>query len=158
MGAFMRWMYRSGRPNRVAAAMNRCWEVVATVGIWPERLASLEVRGRRTGRLVRVPVVITDYCGDRYLVSMLGKRASWVLNVRATGGNAVLHHGDYEAVHLREVDVAERSPVLRRYLQLAPGARAHIPVDRHASLVEFDAIAAGYPVFRIEPARHMAHV
>ena len=41
------------------------------------------------------------------------------------------------------------APVLRRYLQLAPGARAHFPVDRHAALQEFEPIADRYPVFRI---------
>jgi len=39
--------------------------------------------------------------------------------------------------------------ILRRYLQVAPGARPHIPVDRRAPLVEFEQIAARYPVFGI---------
>jgi hypothetical protein len=33
---------------------------------------TLEVPGRRTGRLVSFPVVVADYQGGRYLVSMLG--------------------------------------------------------------------------------------
>ena len=53
------------------------------------------------------------------------------------------------AVLLKEVAVALRPPILRRYLALAPGARPHIPVDRHAPLEEFQAIAAQIPVFRI---------
>jgi hypothetical protein len=39
----------------------------------------------------------------------------------------------------------------RRYLALAPGARAHLPVDRRAPLEEFARIADRYPVFRITP-------
>ena len=35
-------------------------------------------------------------------------------------------------------------------LQVAPGARPHLPVDRTAPLTEFARIAADYPVFRIE--------
>ena len=31
-----------------------------------------------------VPVVVAEYEGGRYLVSMLGKDANWVLNVRVT--------------------------------------------------------------------------
>jgi hypothetical protein len=41
------------------------------------------------------------------------------------------------------------TPVLRRYLAIAPGARPHIPVDRRAPLSEFEGIAHQYPVFRI---------
>jgi hypothetical protein len=42
-------------------------------------------------------------------------------------------------------------PIIKRYLQKAPGARPHIPVDRHAALADFQAIAARYPVFRVVP-------
>jgi hypothetical protein len=62
-----------------------------------------------------------------------------------------LRHGRRESVSLVEVDPALRAPILRRYLALAPGARPHIPVDRGAPLRDFEAIAADYPVFRIEP-------
>ena len=86
-----------------------------------------------------MPVVVADLDGERYLVAMLGKRVNWVRNVRAAGGAAVLHHGARTAVHLEEVPVAERAPILKRYLELAPGARAHIPVDRHAPVAEFRA-------------------
>ena len=44
-----------------------------------------------------------------------------------------------------------RGPILRRYLQLAPGARAHVAVDPSASLEEFNVVAAKYPVFLIRP-------
>ena len=144
-----RWLYRGGRPNRVAAALNRWWAMVSSAGLWPNRLAAVEVRGRRTGRLISFPVVIADYQGDRFLVAMLGEGTSWVSNVRAAGGRAVLCHGRREAVHLEEVDPPARAPILRRYLQVAPGARPHIPVDRRAPLVDFERIAGQYPVFRI---------
>ena len=39
-------------------------------------------------------------------------------------------------VELREVDAADRAPILRRFLALAPGARPHIAVDQHAPLAE----------------------
>ena len=72
-------------------------------------------------------------------------------NVDADGGRAELRHGRRERVALELVDPSERAPILRRYLALAPGARPHIPVDRHAPLDEFDRVAADYPVFRIVP-------
>lgn len=54
---------------------------------------------------------------------MLGEDANWVRNVRAAGGRAVLRHGRREAVMLEDVEPAQRAPVLRRYLAVAPGAR-----------------------------------
>jgi len=113
----------------------------------------LEVRGRFSGRNIKFPVVIADVGEERYLVSMLGANANWVLNVRAAEGSAVLRHGRRESVHLEEVPPGERAPILRRYLQVAPGARPHIPVDRRAPLTEFERIAADYPVFRMRAER-----
>jgi deazaflavin-dependent oxidoreductase (nitroreductase family) len=147
--ALARWFYRRGRPNRTAAALNRMWASLSSAGLWPSRMAALEVRGRRSGRIRSFPVVLTDWHGERYLVAMLGEHTNWVANVRAAGGQAVLRHGRTEAVRLDEVAPSERAPVLRQYLQVAPGGRPHIPVDRHASLAEFAEIADRYPVFRI---------
>ncbi len=130
---------------------NRLSAVAFSAGLMPSRAGALEVRGRRSGKAVSLPVVITDYEGERYLVSMLGSEASWVRNLEADGGRAELRHGRRESVSLVEVDPALRAPILRRYLALAPGARPHIPVDRTAPLRAFEAIAADYPVFRIEP-------
>ena len=142
-------MYRGGRPNRLAALLYRVDNAVASAGRGPKCLVTLEVRGRSSGRIVSFPLVVADYGGERYLVAMLGERSNWVANVRAAGGRAVLGHGNREAVRLEEVDPDARAPILRRYLELAPGGRPHIPVDRHAPVVEFERIAADYPVFRV---------
>lgn len=115
----------------------------------PDRVAALEVRGRRTGLRISLPVVIADHDGERYLVSMLGENANWVRNVRAAKGRAVLLHGRREQVVLDEVPVGERAPVLRRYLAVAPGARAHVPVAPGAPLAEFERVAERFPVFRV---------
>ena len=142
-------MYRGGRPNRLARLLNRLWSRMAASGRAPKRLHSIEVRGRRSGRLISTPVVVAEYEGERYLVAMLGEGVNWVANVRAAGGHAVLRHGQREEVRLEEVDPKIRGPILRRYLQLAPGACAHIAVDPSAPLEEFNVVAAKYPVFVI---------
>jgi len=121
-------------------------------GLSPQRLNTLEVPGRRTGHRTSFPVVVADYQGERYLVAMLGEGANWVANVRAAGGHALLIRGHREAVTLEEVDPGARAPILQRYLQVAPGARPHIPVDRRAPLAAFEGIASQYPVFRIRAA------
>ena len=68
------------------------------------------------------------------------------------GGRAVLRRRGREEVRLVEVAPADRAPILRCYLQVAPGARAHLPVDRHAPLAGFERIAGQFPVFQIVPA------
>ncbi|MFC5822178.1 nitroreductase/quinone reductase family protein [Nonomuraea harbinensis] len=153
-GGFERWhrrLYRGGRPNRLARALNRAWRALHSTGLI-KRLVTLEVPGRRTGRVIAFPLVATHYQGERYLVAMLGPRTNWVLNVRAAGGRAVLCHGQRTDVRLVEVEPAARAPILRRYLALAPGARPHLPVNRHAPLQEFERVAPAIPVFRITTA------
>ncbi|GIH78231.1 nitroreductase/quinone reductase family protein [Planobispora longispora] len=150
--ALKRWMYRSGRPGQLAWAMNRLDVVLFSRGLLSLRRAvTLEVRGRSSGRVITVPVVVADYEGQEYLVSMLGKDANWVRNVRAAGGRAVLRRGRRRPVMLQEVETGARASILRRYLALAPGARPHLPVAPDGPLEEFAAIAALYPVFRIAP-------
>jgi deazaflavin-dependent oxidoreductase (nitroreductase family) len=146
---YLRWLYRGGYPNRFARLQNRATATAFAAGIMPKRAAVLEVRGRLSGRVISFPVAIADLEGERYLVSMLGKNANWVRNLKAADGRAVLRHGRRESVHLEEVSPSLRAPILQRYLQVAPGARAHIPVDRRASLAEFAQIAPDYPVFRV---------
>jgi hypothetical protein len=146
---YLRWLYRGRRPHWFARFQNRLSAIAFGAGIWPKRLAALDVRGRRSGRLVTFPVVIADFEGERYLVSMLGERANWVGNVRADQGRAVLRHGRREVVRLEDVPADRRGPILRRYLDVAPGARPHISVDRSAPLADFDRIAPDTPVFRI---------
>jgi deazaflavin-dependent oxidoreductase (nitroreductase family) len=147
---YYRWLYRNGRPNRLAQLMNRLGAIVFSTGLLlPRRAGTLEVVGRRSGRLISFPIVITEFQGARYVVAMLGSNTNWVRNIYAAGGMAVLRHGKRETVHLDEVDPSERAPILRRYLEIAPGARPHLPVDRRASLAEFERIAAQYPVFHV---------
>ena len=146
---YRRWLYSGGRPHRVASLLNRLQTAIAAAGLPPHRVKALEVRGRRTGRLISFPVVVADFEGEHYLVAMLGASANWVANVRAAGGKAVLQHGRREPIRLEEVEPGARAPILKRYLALAPGARAHFPVDRSAALSEFEVIAPSYPVFRI---------
>jgi len=129
--------------------INRGWAAVYALGILPNYLVTLEVVGRRSGRVITLPMVVAVVRGERYLVSMLGENVDWVRNARAAGGDVVLRHGYREPVRLVEVPVAERAPVLKAYLQRAPGARPHLPIDKAAPLVEFEGIASQVPVFRV---------
>ena len=148
-----RWLYRGQRPNWIARILNRAWAALASSGIASNYLVTLEVTGRTSGRTISLPVVMAVVNGQRYLVSMLGDSAQWVQNVRAAGGRAVVRSGGREEVQLEEVPADERAPILRAYLQRAPGARPHMPVNRDAPLEEFQRVAAAFPVFHLAAIR-----
>lgn len=148
-GAIKRWLYRGGRPHLMAAVSNRLWALAASAGLFRDWVVTLEVRGRKSGKLLSFPLVIAHHEGQRYLVSMLGEEANWVANVRAAGGRATMIEGRREPVRLDEVPIGERAPIIKQYLREAPGARPHIPIDKQAPLNEFERIAASFPVFRI---------
>ena len=147
--ALKRWMYRGGRPNGLTKIINKGWAFLHSIGIAPNSMVTLEVTGRRSGKTIRFPLAMTVMNGERYLVSMLGEGANWVKNVQAAGGKAMLHHGISEQVLLEEVAVNQRAPILKAYLQLAPGARPHMPIDKDAPISEFEKIASQYPVFKL---------
>jgi hypothetical protein len=71
--------------------------------------------------------------------------------VKAAGGKANLRHGVTEQVSLEEVEVRQRAAIIKAYLQIAPGARPHIAIDKDASITAFEEIAPSVPVFRIKP-------
>ena len=146
-----KWLYRGGRPNRVARLADRFTAALSARGVGPDYLVTLEVPGRRSGRTVSLPIVVADVRGERYLVSMLGEGVNWVRNVRAAGGDATLRHGRREEVRLEEIAPKRRAPVLKAYLGRAPNARVHIPVDKDAPLADFERVADRFPVFRIAP-------
>jgi hypothetical protein len=148
-----RWFYRGGRPNRVARLLDRGSAVVCALGVAPDYMVTLEVPGRRTGRIVRLPLVMVVIDGERYLVSMLGEDVNWVRNVKAADGCVTLRHGRSEDVRLEEVAPEHRAPVLKDYLRRAPRAGAHMPVEKEAPLAEFGRVSPWFPVFRVVSRR-----
>jgi hypothetical protein len=144
--------YSEGRATRAGIAFARLWTSLSRFGLTPPFIVSLETIGSRSGQRRAVPMVIARYEDHDYLVAMLGERSPWVHNVRAADGQAWLRRGRLREVHLVEVPVAERAPIIRVYLGLAAGARPHIRVAADAPLAAFEAVAAAHPVFRIDPA------
>lgn len=154
-GDTARSMYEGRRPNRRAKALMRLWVWVGRRRFIRSRLVTLEFRGARTGEPHQTPLVIVRLDGERYLVSMLGEGVAWVRGVRAAGGRAVLYDGGRAEVHLEEIRPDRRAPLLKAFLQVAPGARPHMPVDMDAPVEAFEPVAADYPVFRVTPAPRM---
>jgi hypothetical protein len=143
------WLYRGRKPNWIAKTLNGAWAWIASRSVASNGLVALQVIGRKSGRMISFPLVMVTVDGQRYLASMLGDNTQWVRNVRASGGRAVLRSGGREDVQLEEIPTDQRAPILKAYLQAAPGARPHVPVDKDAPLAEFEKIAAAIPVFRL---------
>jgi deazaflavin-dependent oxidoreductase (nitroreductase family) len=147
----LRAMYARGRGNREARQYARIWTRVIGLGVLPRRWVVLEVPGRRTGKPTRFPLGLADVDEAWFVVSMLGENCNWVRNVRAADGSVVLRRRRARRCRLVEVPVAERAPILRRYVKKVPGGRRHIPVPVDAVLSDFAAVADRYPVFRVTP-------
>jgi hypothetical protein len=151
VSSFQRWQFRDGRPNWSARVLSGLLGIVFAAGIGPNQAATIEVRGRKTGRMISFPIVVVDYEGDRYLVAILGDKTNWVRNLRADN-HAVLQRGRRETVSVVEDFSGHRAAILRRCLEISPGARPFFPIDRRAPLGDFERIVEEYPVFRVAPA------
>lgn len=142
--------YRNRRPTRFGKATNRAMGKFASLGVPAFGMVTLEVPGRKSGKPTSTVLVLAKHDGREFLVSMLGHNVDWVKNVRAAGMDAVLRHGKRRLVHLVDVPIEARGPLLKRYAELAPGGRRHIPVELHAPVEEWAAVATDFPVFWVE--------
>ena len=149
---YLRYFYRNRRPTRFGRIWNGAYAWISGLGLTPELLVTLQVRSRRDGRLCSTILVGAEHEGQRYIVSMLGEASEWVQNVRAAGGHAFIKRGQLRSVVLREVPPRERAPILKAWARVATSGRKHLLVPHDAPLNAFEAIAADYPVFRIEEA------
>ena len=126
---------------------------ITALGVTP-RSVTLEVRGRRSGRPIRLSLSPVVLGGRRYLVSLAGERA-WVRNVRAAGLRAVLVHGRRRPVELREVPVDQRAPILLAYADRRAFTRSPARAKRlyfgkdEPTLDDMEAMAERFPVFEI---------
>jgi hypothetical protein len=144
--------YRNRRPTWLGHWVSQffCWW--ARIGLPPRSWVALGVRDRHSGRMRTDAVVLSTVAGQRYVVSMFGSISDWVQNLEAADGEAVISHRRSVRVRLVLVRPNERAPILREYLRVASSGRKHFPVPVGAPLNDFAAIAAQYPVYRIEVA------
>lgn len=78
------------------------------------RVATLIVAGRRSRVPHKVPLVVLDYEGKKYLVSARGE-ADWVKNLRQAGGGELLEGRNSRTVSAHEVPVEHRAQVIAAY-------------------------------------------
>jgi hypothetical protein len=146
---YLRFYYRNRRPTRFGRLSNQVWAWLTGLGLMPPIVQTLQVKDRRDGRLRSTVLVPAHYEGERYLVSMLGDSSEWVQNVRAAGGEALIKRGRSHPIMLTEIPPKDRAPILKAWCQVATSGRKHLPVRYDAPVSAVEAIAADYPVYRI---------
>ena len=146
----LRFSYWKWRPTRLGRILNKGWTWAAGLGLLSEILVALRVRSSASHRFYSVVLVAAKYRGHRYLVLMLGNGSNWVQDVRAAQGQAFIKRGRSCPVNLTEIPPEKRAPFLKAWCQIATSGRQHLPVPHEARVSEFEAIAANYPVFRID--------
>jgi hypothetical protein len=149
------------KANRYERVMNRVWYWVVARGLVPRRWpgkpvigsTTIEVRGRKSGVMRRIPATWVEYEGKPYFVAMMGEESDWVHNARAAEGRVVLRRGRRRKAVLQEVPVGERAPILQAWYKRTGSStpKGYIGLPADADLAAFEAIAPRWPVFRITP-------
>ncbi|MEW2298460.1 nitroreductase/quinone reductase family protein [Streptomyces sp. NPDC006655] len=138
------------KANPMAVRMNSLVGWLARHGISFAGSAELSVRGRKSGRMQRVPVNPHTYDGTQYLVSARGN-SQWVRNMRVAGGGELRVGRKAREFTVAELPDAEKLPVLRTYLEKwGWEVKQYFPgVTAGSSDAELLAAGADHPVFRI---------
>ena len=110
----------------------------------------LTTRGYQTGRPRKNPVVPVEHDGRRWLVAPYGP-VSWVRNARASGRVSLARRRDNRDYVIREVPPEEAGPVLKRYVRIAPAARAYFQAGMDSAVEDFVAESDRHPVFELTP-------
>lgn len=79
-------------------------------------VCTLAVQGRRTGRWQRIPVVVLEHGGQRYLIAPRG-HTEWSRNLAATGTGKLIRRQHTERFRAVEVPPADRPPLIETYLE-----------------------------------------
>jgi hypothetical protein len=159
----MRGTLRARRKNsKLERVMNRVWYRLVALGVMPRRwpgnptlgFTTLEVPGRKSGVMRRVPVTWVEVEGEPYLVAMMGDESDWVHNARAVGGHVTFKRRQRRDVVLEELPASERAPIIQAWYRRTGSStpRRYIGLEPDADLAAFEQIAPRWPVFRITPA------
>jgi deazaflavin-dependent oxidoreductase (nitroreductase family) len=112
----------------------------------------LEVRGRKTGKTISLPVDPLDLDGRRYLICARGN-SNWVRNARAAGEVMLVRAMRRHRYAARGLSLSERPSVLKAYLdRFATEVQRFFPVPKGSPVEAFDDLASRYPVFELQPA------
>src|SRR5437879_4083700 len=111
----------------------------------------LEVRGRKSGRTISLPVDLLELDGRRYLVCARGE-SHWVRNARAAGEVVLARARHRRRLRVHELPPSLRPPILKAYLDRYAGeVQRFFPVRKGSPIEAFNDLALRYPVFELMP-------
>ncbi len=130
--------------------MNPIVSGLARIGISIRGSRVLEVRGRTSGEWRSVPVNPLTAGGQEFLVAPRGT-TQWVRNLRVAGEGRLRKGRTTRSFVAEEVADEDKAAVLRSYLDRWGFEVGHFfeGIDKNSTTAELDAIAPGFPVFRI---------
>jgi hypothetical protein len=139
------------KPGPFDRIFGRTLGFLVRVGLIRGHFYVLEVRGRRSGRIISLPVDLLELDGRRYLVCARGN-SNWVRNARAAGEVVLARALRRRRYAVRELPFEARPPVLKAYLdRFATEVQRFFPVPKGSAVEAFDDLARHYPVFELQP-------
>src|SRR6516162_4424829 len=139
------------RPGAIEGSFGRALVFLIRIGLVRGHFYVLEVRGRKSGRTISLPVDPLDLDGQRYLVCARGN-ANWVRNARAAGEVVLVRAMRRRSYAARELPPDMRPPVLKAYLdRFASEVQRFFPVPKGSAVELFNDLAPRYPVFALQP-------
>jgi hypothetical protein len=139
------------KPGAFERIFGRSLVLLVRIGLIHGHFFVLEIRGRKSGRTISLPVDPLDLEGQRYLVCARGN-SNWVRNAR-TAGEVVLVRAMRRRRYLaRELPPEMRPPILKAYLDRFAGeVQRFFPVPKGSAVESFKDLAPHYPVFALQP-------
>jgi deazaflavin-dependent oxidoreductase (nitroreductase family) len=136
-------------PSTVEAMFNRTFGFLAGLGLAPNFIYLLEVRGRKSGRIYRSPVNLMEIGGKKILVAPRG-RTQWVRNAEASNEITLKRASYRQSFALKPIPDADKPPILKEYLdRYASAVAKFFPVPPNSPVESFRPIAPNYPVFEL---------
>ena len=139
------------RPGGIERLFGRILAALVKIGLIRGHFYVLEVRGRKSGRTVSLPVDTLELNGRRYLVCARGN-SNWVRNARSSGEVVLARAMRRQRYSVRELPPSARPPILKGYLDAyAREVQRFFPVPKGSDVERFNELALRYPVFELEP-------
>jgi hypothetical protein len=139
------------RPRTVERLFGHMLRYLVWFGVIRGHFYVLEVRGRKSGRTISLPVDLLDLDGRRYLVCVRGD-SNWVRNARAAGEIVLARALRRHRYVVRKVPASMRPPLLKAYLdRFASEVQRFFPVPKGSPVEAFEDLSSRYPVFELQP-------
>ena len=139
------------RPGAAERIFGQLLTLLVRIGVIRAHFYVLEVRGRKSGKTISLPVDPLDLGGKRYLVCARGQ-SNWVRNARTAGEVVLVRAMRRRRYAVRELPLSMRPPVLKAYLdRFSSEVQRFFPVPKGSAVEAFSDLASRYPVFELQP-------